>query len=277
MSPRERRAPPISLFSFQDIITSVTGVMVFLTLFLALELTHRMQAAPPESTAELNRQIADALRQADAMERRHRENLETIRELRDRIQAGQKRIVQTARFDPERNRAELAYLRQSNQHLEAELRALQSQLEESRQRHEDIQNRATKEHDDARRAVDELHVKRQALLSELDQLKNSNRVVYNVAQDTGKQPWLVEIGATGFLAAAPDQTSAGRHFGSLTEFLTWINGRDPSREFIVFLVKPSGVEAFDRARRELSRFQIGFDLLAEEQSAVTQAVGGRRP
>jgi len=43
MSRRSRRNSPFSLFAFQDIITSVTGIMILVTMMLALELIKRKE------------------------------------------------------------------------------------------------------------------------------------------------------------------------------------------------------------------------------------------
>ena len=49
---RSARQSAFSLFSFQDIITSVTGIMVLITLLLAVELINRTEASPPMQTRE---------------------------------------------------------------------------------------------------------------------------------------------------------------------------------------------------------------------------------
>ena len=46
-----------SLFSFQDIITSVTGIMVLVTLMLALELITRVQTSAPAQTAVQTKRV----------------------------------------------------------------------------------------------------------------------------------------------------------------------------------------------------------------------------
>ena len=46
MRGRRHRNQPFSLFSFQDIITSVTGIVILLTLVLTLDLITRRQSSP---------------------------------------------------------------------------------------------------------------------------------------------------------------------------------------------------------------------------------------
>ena len=63
MSRRGRSGPVISLFAFQDIITSVTAIVIVVVLFLALDLVNRKQGQASESPAvladELVARIAD--------------------------------------------------------------------------------------------------------------------------------------------------------------------------------------------------------------------------
>ena len=52
MSRRRRNhtTAAFSLFAFQDIITSVTGVMIMITLLLAVELVNRVEQSPAVQT-----------------------------------------------------------------------------------------------------------------------------------------------------------------------------------------------------------------------------------
>ena len=59
MGHRRAGAPPISLFSFQDIITSVTGIMILVTLMMSIELVQRNQqgGAVRMSTAHVETRV----------------------------------------------------------------------------------------------------------------------------------------------------------------------------------------------------------------------------
>ncbi len=51
--PRKRHSSPFSLFAFQDIITSVTGIILLLTLILTLELSQRDSSSMPLADAAI--------------------------------------------------------------------------------------------------------------------------------------------------------------------------------------------------------------------------------
>jgi len=56
MSKRSQSRTPISLFSFQDIITSVCGIMVLLVLLFAIEVARRSEESPGSQDGENNKQ-----------------------------------------------------------------------------------------------------------------------------------------------------------------------------------------------------------------------------
>jgi len=58
---RKKGGSPFSLFSFQDIITCVSGIIILITLILAVELTQRKQAKPAVETAQLAEDIRRAI------------------------------------------------------------------------------------------------------------------------------------------------------------------------------------------------------------------------
>lgn len=76
MSRRGRSGPAISLFAFQDIITSVTAIVIVVVLFLALDLVQRKESARADSpvgvAADLTDRIAELKRELVCSPRRPR-------------------------------------------------------------------------------------------------------------------------------------------------------------------------------------------------------------
>src|SRR5688572_14968092 len=99
---RRSTAQPITLFSFQDIITSVTGVMVLLTLLMALELIQRVVAAPTHQTIVQTRQSGQSLAEMRA----------EITTLRQQLESSNLIAENLPSFDPNK-------LREDRQQLEA--------------------------------------------------------------------------------------------------------------------------------------------------------------
>ena len=61
---RRDQTAPMSLFSFQDIITSVTGIIITVTLVLALELVQSLAERQSTETPAVARQVRTALEEA---------------------------------------------------------------------------------------------------------------------------------------------------------------------------------------------------------------------
>ena len=66
MVQRGQRTSPFSLFSFQDIITCVSGIFILITLMLVLQLVQRKQAKPQFDASEIAAQLRAAIAAAEA-------------------------------------------------------------------------------------------------------------------------------------------------------------------------------------------------------------------
>ena len=60
---RRKSATTFSLFAFQDIITAVTGIVVLITLFLAIELMERSEGTPTSQTQAQSKQTQQSIEQ----------------------------------------------------------------------------------------------------------------------------------------------------------------------------------------------------------------------
>ena len=90
----------ISLFSFQDIITSVTGVMILLTLLLALELVESAQQSPAIQTTELVNDLQEQIAVASA----------ELEDLKKRINASSTELSQSTTTDKDAIKLEIQEL-----------------------------------------------------------------------------------------------------------------------------------------------------------------------
>ena len=64
MGRRKRAAAPFSLFAFQDIITSVTGLLLLITMLMAVDLVQNLSRAAAAPQEQKSTQVAKMLRQA---------------------------------------------------------------------------------------------------------------------------------------------------------------------------------------------------------------------
>lgn len=99
MSRRGQNGVAFSLFAFQDIITSVTGIMILVTLILALELLQQMEASPSQRTKEVVQDIDSTVTSVTELDAAVARNQARIADLQDRLTQGAGRIGDVAGFD----------------------------------------------------------------------------------------------------------------------------------------------------------------------------------
>ncbi len=239
MGRRRASGPPISLFSFQDIITSVTGIMILVTLLMAVELIRRPKQAASAAVPEPARNDSSASQQE-------------LDELRRREQEGAKRLQQLSSTTSV-DHTEAGDLRRAIARATSEPAMTAAQIEQLRQR------------------VTELS-------ESLERMKQINRVVYNPAAGAAKQAWLAEVSDHRLLIAKVGEVAAPLTFDGpqwLDTFRKWLRTRDRASEYFVLLIKPSGIKSYGNVRDALKtdRFDLGFDVLMSEQTAIDPIVG----
>lgn len=121
MSQRGRAGAAFSLFSFQDIITSVTGIMILVTLILALELIQRKEASPTEKTEEI---IEDLDSTVAEMQKR----IEVVQRERKKIKP------ELPHLDRIAIQRDLADVEEANKRLDDQVKELEGQKREAEQR-----------------------------------------------------------------------------------------------------------------------------------------------
>jgi hypothetical protein len=269
---------PISLFSFQDIITSVTGIMILVTLFLALDVIRRRQGAPDTQTAALTKELQEAAAHAAKIETAAAANRREIAQVRSQLQGREAELLEEARYDSAALQRQLRDLEELNRLLGRELadadsrrRAVQSQRDELA--------RTDAQRDSDRQTLQQLTQQVQQQLEELRRLRDANRVIFNVSAGGAKTPWLVELSPGKILAAEMGKAAPPQSFTSTASFIAWARQRSRTAEYFVLLVKPATLRDFYAARTALEKsgYDLGFDLLKDDQSAIDPALGAAAP
>jgi multidrug resistance efflux pump len=264
MSRRGRNNSAFSLFAFQDIITSVTGIMVLITLVLALELLQRKESAPAAKTA----QVTDDIRKTID------ENKLAIQQLKLQLEQSMRLVEEFASIDITRVNVELTDLKQRNESLRREIAKLESEQQDAKERLEEARSKKQDRSSDPKTLEDLLRQLEEAA-KQLARLKKSNRVIFNPSEGQSKSPWLVEIADNGLKVAKIGVSAAPATFDTVDQFKTWAAARRPSAEYFVLLVKPSGIDSFANVRTVLKdmSFDLGYDLLTEDQNAIDLEIG----
>ncbi len=274
----------ISFFSFQDIITAVTGILVLVTLILTLYLNE----TPPvtDSERELKQALTGALTEltrVSAANQQHQTNLNIlaaapsperlladIRELQSHLatQSNQLSLVAanlTAREADATKRAEQLGL--------AGLSERSDQLQEALDQHSRTNETLIAEIKTLEREHQDLEARIEAL--------NREHKLWLIPDLTpgGKEPVLVTVASTNLTCQRFNQTTNRMQFpaaeaeGGLSRcFRLW----DPERDYLVFYVRPSGIDLFLRCQELAKRagFQVGYDAVEEERQLVFNSPSG---
>jgi hypothetical protein len=279
---------PISLFSFQDIITSVTAIMILLVLILSLELIARGSAV---GVAADDRRVAN-------------EAVKSVEQLRERLVA---LLAETA----DAREAAKRTARQSTKDIEADRRAAQRQSEilasaiatlESDLKKAGIARQSaeqdlliaeregsTTEHlrkkcesGEAAAALEKKNEEEERRQQEAErELSDSprlvSRLVFNPPKGQALRPILVEISADGIAVLGGDDPGIIEFgwgvLGPPGSFLKWLGARNKEQEYVVIMLRPSGFEKLEAIRSLViaNGLEVGMELVGEGTDIVVAA------
>jgi hypothetical protein len=278
MSRRGRGGTPISLFSFQDIITSVTGIMILVTLFLALEVIRRKEGSPQQQTKVLTKELMQAASNAARVKSTLKENRQQIEQLRSALTGDESKLLESVKVDADEVSRKLRDLDELNKLMAGELTQSEARRRQTEKELEEMLAREADKQTD-KQSLEQLSQKVKEKIDELKKLRQANRVIFNPTQGDSKTPWLVELSATGILSAQLGKKEKPQSFPTAGAFKSWAAKRSKSGEYFVLLVKPSTVDKFLDTRETLEKqgFDVGFDLLRDDQTAIDPELGASTP
>lgn len=255
---------PFSLFAFQDIITSVTGIMILVTLMLALDLLQRKASSPPNQTAAVTADLESAIA----------ENERQIAQLQAELGRLQSELRDATRFNASQLRDQLADTRELQADVQRELQAFEREKQQIEQQRARVEQERQRRASDAE-TIDQLADKIQETKEQIQELKQSNRLIFNPGAGSDKNPWLVEVDAAGLTAARMGRAERPTEFGDVPAFQRWLAQRNVGSDYFVLLVKPGGIDAFHEALERLQQrnFDVGYDLLATDRTAIDPETG----
>jgi len=268
MRRRTNSTAAFSLFSFQDIITSVMGIVLLVMLVVALELAGRQMATPAVQQTLVRQDVREAIASAHTR----------IAELRKSIEVGDWQDL--AGLSASEIAREQASLVVSLPLLEADLAEARRHGQKASERRSaaesELQTRATESQE-----LDLVKEEVNAMEEQLAKMKSTNARFYRLSAASGKQPWLVEVSGASLVVAPLGPSAPPIDFpGSNTEsrvrqFLAWTTEREATRDYFVLLIKPGGTKVGSDLERRLREqgFNIGLDLVGSRTTAIDAAVG----
>ena len=269
----------ISFFAFADIITAVSGVLIFVALLLATDLGLPTDSKAPSTNPDVEQQIQEILAQqveVDSQNQRLQELLTTANTSPDpdKLQADIKRLRAQLADEQKKQAVLLQQMSQSQAAIakrdaELGLTALKAQIEREKDTTKDI---AAKEAD-VKSEITALDQHIAGLQSKLLQLRQREGKLWLIPEKgvTIKEPILAIVSKNGISLERFDHPEKTKQIGSAaarTDFEDYVKELKSADEYVVFLIRPSGVALFqDLVKTARDRnIEVGFDAIEEDKA-----------
>ena len=274
---RKDDSPAISLFSFQDIITSITGIMFLVVILLILLFfesePQKNNAADPdrEAVRRITAQIArleETLLQARQQEKDQENILKELQAMSpEMIEKKKNELAEKI----SRKRNELKQKQNINAEIKNSISSTEPEIEKLKEKISSLSEAADKEKKsvaDNRKMVDDL--KKQAESSR-------NAVTFSIEKNSDKTFILAEFGKNGFRVKDfnkhkdYDLRSPGMSDRQhIDKFISWLNQRERGNEVITVILIPSKVKLWNIIAEKLrnSEFDFGVEFYPDDDSTI---------
>lgn len=256
---RGRSGPVISLFAFQDIITSVSGILIVVVLLMALELIEQPEAdaaTPASDVQSMTESLAEAEAELVSLKRRLAAETDAVKAASETSAGELTRQITDVESEIRRLGTQIRRLESDAEKLDAAAAALE-----------------VKEFDAAKELaeVEQLRRRAQELRSEIESTRNDDRVVFTLPRGFNKPGWLAVL-AGHEIAAAPIGVAARptrfRGDSTVEEFLAWAKARDS--DYFLLLIRPTGIDHFNTIEQDFRGRSVayGFDVVGERLTVL---------
>ncbi|MDR0705410.1 MAG: hypothetical protein LBF88_10545 [Planctomycetaceae bacterium] len=271
----------ISLFSFQDIIMSVVGIIILITLLLILKLIMQMSLAEsvPASTVsvqeltELIEPLKSSLRdiQDETAEMyKKKQESQIWAPTQDQIDALQS---VTGRLDTEIEEIRQS-IKKANQHLEElkqnQFLKLAEEKEKQIKQLRELLEQLTEKNKELTQQQKELQTKENELReknTELDKIiiaRDIPQLLISTQKTSDKTPYILIYGQNGINVISIDG-SINRYFSTRNQLNTWLKNCNKETEFFVLFVRPSRFARYEEILNDLQLkgFDVGLQVIGE--------------
>ena len=277
-----RKSVGVSLFSFQDIITSVTAIIILVLLLLTLELLFRKYGLAASDTVRTQVELIDAEDRLNELVQSLEEKLSNAESAGGQSTSPTKAELRRtlSALQSEKRRAEQEQV-DANQVLIAAERNKQDALLEMAVHQGDAAEVESLEQDtEAKRdALQELQEANKAKEKDLEDLEQQSidddgvamELVFNKPENASKQPWILDVFGDG-LASLKLGSGVVKNFeidsqGTSSDLDDWLAALSVGQNYILMMIRPSGVR-HEQWVKEAIRDQgiaLGVELIGEDQ------------
>ena len=272
----------VSLFAFQDIITSVTAIIILVLLLLTLELLFRKYGLAASDVVRTQVELAKVESQLN-------EHVQSLEDSIAKAKSDESSAVtptkselrrQLSSLESNQRKAEQDRLG-ANRVLAAAERKKQNSLLElgSQQGERERVKRLEQETEEKKKQLEELKEANKLKKEKLEKLKEqvqddkgtAMELVFNRPKNGYQQPWLLVLHEDGLaylkLGSGITEELALTSKDSSVELNEWLSALSYGDNYILMLIRPSGVQHRNWVYRAISNADIplGFELIGETQ------------
>lgn len=267
---RRHATAPFTLFAFQDIITSVTGILILIMLILCLTLLDR-DDQPTEQSAPVDYEQVEAELAVQSAE---------LQRLQAQLAALEKTTQMAVASTPEELRE--AILAKTNHSEQLKRRILEAQ-QDQKDLLQDLADQEAKAQKQAplRALSQRMKEEIEDLEAELEELRTTNRQAYSFRDADNTTAWIVDVGEQEFLVAPVGKQTKPQVFSDrslanrVKKFTDWASGLNPKTNYFVLVVRPKSVQGYRLIRQQLEPegFEFGVDLIGDDVTIIDRVKG----
>ena len=272
----------VSLFSFQDIITSVTAIIILVLLLLMVELLFRKYGLAASDVVRTQVELAKVESQLN-------EEVQSLEDSIAKAKSDESSAVTPTKSELRRQLSSLESKQRkagqerldANQVLAAAERKKQNSLLElgSHQGERERVKRLEQETEEKKKQLEELKEANKLKKEKLEKLKeqvqddkgSALELVFKRPKNGHEQPWLLVLYEDGLtylkLGAGITKQLALTSKDSSDELNEWLSALSYGDSYILMLIRPSGVQHQKWVYRVISNADIpvGYELIGETQ------------
>lgn len=264
MGKRRSTSNSVSFFAFQDIITSVVGIFVLITLIMAIELAQSVADASEASSEGVSADLLKSLASLEA-------GIAEMQAEFDALSSAQNAASGLNRFNREQAlkdaQLRLQQIEQRSARVEQDLDDAKQSLVEAKKIEAQllVQGQAAEaEREEMKRLQDKRkELERYSAILEIDK-----PLIFRDQTQEGRSVVLVKLDNDEILVADSESATTQKFLGSTRKatFSAWlIKTQLSSRQFLV-IVKPAGVDDFEEIKNSLDEARAiwGFDVAEQD-------------
>lgn len=261
--PRRSQGPTVSFFAFQDIITSVVGIFILITLILVLELAQRVEAASSQPKADLT-----AVHESIASLQSEIERMED--EMQTRVKSQQANATlnefnRAEQIEEAKRRRDVATKQLAS--TAKQLEEIKTQLAEANQENDRVTAEAA-ELEDEREMIKKLTDKLRQVQDEINRVESDESPVYRDVTEQGRFLTLIILDGKSVelrdaMTKSSETFTGARRLNSLRD---WLSDTELSKRQLFVAIRPGGSADFEAIELDFKREQAvyGFDVIATD-------------